>query len=114
MATKTKASSPIGRTIPARFDGFCRTCRQQFTAGELITKVAYKTWIHAACAATGSAPPAPSTSEPPAAEQLDQDDKSANVTAEELLEYIRQEATKVLEDAELEVNENDVRAIVHD
>jgi MoxR-like ATPase len=110
--TKTRGPGrPVGTTIPARFKGHCKQCGSSYSAGAPITKIADKTWVHAACA--GQLPPAAhdvpsfSNGEAPLPEASSLADR---VTADEIHQMVRAE----LEGAELSVDESEVRAVVRD
>jgi cobaltochelatase CobS len=96
------------RTIPARFDGFCRTCKQTYSAGQPITKVGFKTWVHAACA---NGQTAKAASEPPAIIPFAPPSQTAPVQTMDA-EAVRQAVRAELERATLSVDDSDVRPIV--
>jgi hypothetical protein len=37
------------RTIAARYPGRCQTCGKEYAAGDAISKLAYRKWVHAGC-----------------------------------------------------------------
>src|SRR5690242_2716374 len=90
------------RTIAARYAGKCQTCGQDYAAGDAITKVAYRKWVHAGCSAPANgeaavphvAPAATPTASP--------------MPTEEITAIVR----RLLEGAELSVDENEVRRLV--
>jgi MoxR-like ATPase len=99
-------------TIPARYNGFCRQCRQTYAAGSPITKVAHRTWVHEACATDNPLPTTTDPVEPPAVLPLANDGpKDAElIRVEKIAEIVHKE----LEGATLSVDEDEVRPVVRD
>jgi cobaltochelatase CobS len=92
------------RTIAARYPGRCQKCGQEYDAGDSITRIAHRKWAHAACYTPNNgeilvpqaAPvpmPAPTVSALP---------------TEDIAAIVR----RLLEGAELSVDENEVRQMV--
>jgi cobaltochelatase CobS len=131
----TARRNAVGTTIAAAYTGFCRTCGQQYVAGESITKVGFKTWVHAACC-NGQATSAPA--QDVAALVAAEIEKVAKTIEERLLAVVQtqkqtpaqvvEKAAKgalsgdqlraavrfELEGATLAVDENEVRPVVRD
>lgn len=109
--TGARQRSAIGTTIPARYEGFCKACGQTYPPGELITKVAHKTWVHQGCVArwhqlaSAAAAPGAEASPPAATEPVAPPGIPADLRA-----IVRKE----LEGAELSVDEQEVRLVVRD
>jgi MoxR-like ATPase len=90
------------RTIAARYAGQCQTCGKEYAAGDAISKLAYRKWVHADC----YTPTNGETATPPAAPVV-----SPSVTpmpTEEITSIVR----RLLEGAELSVDETEVRRLV--
>ncbi len=111
MGTGCARRASVGQTIPARFEGRCRVCGQGYPEGEPITKVAFKTWVHAGCAGrfqnNGTSAPSAAPAETLAATEKMQ---ATALSPEAMREVIRKE----LEGAELSVDEKEVRSVVRD
>ena len=100
------------RTIAARYAGRCQTCGKDYAAGDSITRIAYRKWVHAGCytltngEATGAVPPAapPATPTPSTATP-----SVSPLPIEDIAAIVR----RLLEGAELSVDESEVRRLVH-
>jgi hypothetical protein len=90
------------RTIAARYAGRCQTCGQEYAGGDSITKIGYRKWVHSGCytptngeAAIPQAVPAATPSVFP-------------MPTEEITNIVR----RLLDGAELSVDESEVRRLV--
>jgi hypothetical protein len=93
------------RTIAARYPGRCQTCGKDYAAGDSITRIGYRKWVHVGCytltngeaaVAVPQASPAavtPSVSPP---------------RIDDIVVIVR----RLLEGAELSVDESEVRQLV--
>jgi cobaltochelatase CobS len=92
------------RTIAARYAGRCQTCEQEYAAGESITKIAYRKWVHAACHTLTNG----ETAVPQAVPEQTPTPAIPPLPTEDIAAIVR----RLLEGAELSVDENEVRQLV--
>ncbi len=91
------------RTIAARYAGHCQTCGNDYAAGESITRIGYRKWVHAACYTQTNG----ETTVPPAGPAV------ATPTASPMpIEDIAAIVRRLLDGAELSVDEAEVRRLV--
>ncbi len=90
------------RTIVARYAGRCQTCGQEYAAGDSITRVAHRKWVHANC----HAPASGETAVPSAAPAVTP--PAAPMPVSEIATIVH----RLLEGAELSVDEGEVRRMV--
>jgi cobaltochelatase CobS len=91
------------RTIAARYTGCCQTCGKEYAAGDSITRIGYRKWVHAGCYNPANGVIAvPQTV--PAAETP----SISPMPTEEITTIVR----RLLDGAELSVDESEVRRLV--
>jgi cobaltochelatase CobS len=90
----------MGRTIAAHYAGQCCTCGQPFAVGESITRIERGRWAHASCAKTSACRGTPPVTVADAPATLND--------SEEITATVR----RLLEGAELSVDEAEVRRMV--
>src|SRR5262245_36825100 len=91
------------RTIAARYAGHCPTCGKDYAAGDAITRIAYRKWVHTVCYTQTNDEKTVPQAVPAAATPL-----ISSMPTEEITAIVR----RLLDGAELSVDENEVRRLV--
>ena len=91
------------RTIAARYAGKCQTCGNEYAAGDSITKIGYRKWVHSGCYTPTNGEAAIPQAVPAATPSV------SIMPTEEITNIVR----RLLEGAELSVDESEVRRMVH-
>lgn len=107
--TSTKTKAAVGTTINSRFAGYCRKCDRGFSAGEPITKVAEKVWVHKDCASHRI--PEPQTQAEP---RIEPTVPAPTKPVAEEMELVRAIVRDELTGATLSVDQDEVRGVVRD
>ncbi len=92
------------KTIEARYAGNCKTCGKAYAAGDSITRIAYRTWVHAAC----YTPTNDESAHLPQAAPAAGTPSISPMPTEEITAIVR----RLLDGAELSVDESEVRRLL--
>ncbi len=90
------------RTIAARYAGRCQTCSKEYAAGDSITKIGYRKWVHSGCYTPTNGETAIPQAAPAVAHSV------SPMPTEEITAIVR----RLLDGAELSVDESEVRRMV--
>jgi hypothetical protein len=90
------------RTIAARYAGKCQLCGKEYAAGDSITRIAYRKWVHAGCYTPASC----ETAAPPAVPPVTP--TTSPMPVNEIAAIIH----RLLDGAELSVDKSEVRRLV--